>query len=98
MYIIKVMKRKDASSIVIAIWLAMSLMQLTTMPTYRLTNWLSGVGAHNWMGGMYGGTPGPDWRSEYLSPVISFLVQVIVLEVLIRLFVMIHPLFVRKKK
>lgn len=98
MYIIKVMKRKDASSIVVAIWLAMSLMQLTSIPTYRLSNWISGWGAHDWSG-LYGsGAPGADWRNEYLNPFVSFLIQVIALEILIRLFVFIHPLFVRKKK
>lgn len=98
MYIIKVMKRKDASSVLVAIWLAMSLMQLTSIPTYRLSNWISGWGAHNWNGLYGGGAPGSDWRSEYLSPVVSFLVQVIVFEILIRLFILVHPVFVRKKK
>jgi len=98
MYIVKVMKRKDAASVVIAIWLAMALMQLTSIPTIRLSNWLTGLGANNWQGPYGGGGPSYDWRSEYLSPVVSFLVQVVVLEILIRLFVWVHPMFVSKKK
>ncbi len=97
MYITKVLKRKDAASLVVAIWLAMSLMQLTSLPTLRITSWITGLGAHNWQG-MYGGGPGSDWRTEYLAPVVSFIVQVIALEILIRLYVMLYPLVVRKKK
>jgi len=96
MYIVKVMKRRDAASIVVAIWLAMSLIQLTSLPTFQLTNWLTGLGAHNWNGNF--GGPGPDWRSAYLGPFVTFLVQVVALEILIRLFVWVHPMFVRKRK
>jgi hypothetical protein len=94
MYIVKVLKRKDAASVVLAIWLAMGLMQLTSMPVFRLANKISGIGSSNYNNfGGYGG-----WRNEYLNPFVTFALQVILLEILIRLFVWAHPLFVRKKK
>ena len=96
MYIVKVMKRKDAASVLVAVVLAMILQQLLFMPTMRLTTLISGIGDPNY-NSMYGGG-GPGWRNEYVNPVVSFVVQVLVLEILIRLFVLIHPLLVRKKK
>ena len=96
MYIIKVLKRKDASSIVVAIWLALSLNQITSLPVFRLADFISGIGAINY-NGMYGGGPA-GWRTEYLNPVVSFVLQVIVLEILIRIFVSVRPMFVRKRK
>lgn len=95
MYIIKVLKRRDAASVIIAIWIALSLNMLVSLPTYRLANWVAGIGTSNY-NGMYG--PSQGWRNEYLNPVVSFVLQIIVLEILIRLFVWVHPMFVRKRK
>ncbi len=96
MYIIKVLKRKDAASIIVAIWIAMSLNQIIFLPTLRLSNWVTGLGDKNYSN-MYGGVNG-GWRNEFLNPVVSFVVQILLLEILIRLFVIVHPWFVRKKK
>jgi len=95
MYIVKVLKRKDAASVIVAICVAMSLTQLTTIPVFRLANWLSGLGDPNFQG-YYGNSA--NWRNDYLSPAISVVLQLVVLEILVRLFVWVHPLFVRKKK
>ncbi len=95
MYVIKVLKRKDAASVVIAIWLAMQLMQLTTTPTSRLIGKITGLGDSGYQS--YGGYGG-GWRNEYLYPFVSFVVQLIALEILIRVFTFVHPLVVRKKK
>lgn len=96
MYIIKVLKRKDAASIIVAISIALTLNGLVIMPSFRLANWVSGIGDKNFNSMYGGGSPG--WRNEYLNPLASFLIQIIVLEILIRLFVWVHPMFVRKKK
>ena len=84
MYIIKVLKRKDASSVVVAIWLALSLNQITTLPVFRLADLISGIGASNYSGMYGGGATG--WRTEYFNPIVSFVLQIVVLEILIRLF------------
>lgn len=96
MYIIKVLKRKDAASVILAIWTAMQLMQLTAVPTSRLVGKLTGIGDSSFQ--YYGGYGVSSWRNEYLSPFISFIVQVVALEVLIRVFVWLHPYLVRKSK
>lgn len=96
MYIIKILKRKDAASVIVAIWIALSLNMLVSLPTYRLANWVAGIGDKNFNSMYGGGSPG--WRNEYLNPVVSFILQIIVLEILIRLFVWVHPMLVRKSK
>ncbi len=96
MYITKVLKRKDASSVIVAIWLAFLLQQALYLPTFHLVDMISGIGDSHYQG-MYGaGSPG--WRNEYLNPIVTVLLNIIVIEILIRLFVVMHPLFVRKSK
>jgi hypothetical protein len=93
MYIVKVLKRKDAASVTVAIYLAMALIQSLYMPVYQLSDKLSRIGVEqgdNWQGA--------GWRSAYLGPFIQLILLVVVLEILIRLFVWAHPLFVRKRK
>ncbi len=94
MYVVKVLKRKDASSVVVAVWFAFQLVQLTSMVSQRAINWLSGLGDSSYSASyMTGG-----WRAEYWNPVASLLVQLVVLEVVIRLFVVLHPMLVKKSK
>ena len=96
MYITKVLKRKDASSVIVAIWLAILLQQALYLPTFRLADKISGIGDSNYQA-MYG-SPGQGWRNEYLNPIVTVILSVVILEISIRLFVLIHPLFVRKSK
>lgn len=96
MYIIKVLKRKDAASVIVAIWLALALNQLTTMPVYKLAGKISGMGDSKY-NSMYSYS-GAGWRSEYLEPVVVFVLGLLILEVLIRVFVTVHPMVVRKRK
>lgn len=93
MHIVKVLKRKDAASVIVAIYIAMALAQSLYMPVYQASDKLSRIGAPR-----TDGWQGADWRTTYLSPFISLVLQFLILEILIRLFVMIHPLFVRKRK
>ena len=96
MYIVKVLKRKDAASVVVAVTLAFQLQQLLGVPTYRLSNWLANIGGNG--GDTAYNNPSGGWRNEILNPIVSFIVQMIVLELLIRLFVWLHPMFVSKKR
>lgn len=95
MYIVKVMKRKDASSVVVAILLAMMLSQLLMFVTGELSAKISGL--NNEDGGFYYGAGG-DWKVTYLQPFVSVLLQLLALEVLLRLVVWLRPMFVRKQR
>ena len=95
MYTIKVLKRRAAASVIAAIWIAMALTQALYQPIFQLSNKLSQIGAEK-QNDYYG--PNLGWRYAYLNPFISLVLELVVLEVLIRLFVWIHPLFVRKRK
>ncbi|HET7320046.1 MAG TPA: hypothetical protein VFI84_00495 [Candidatus Saccharimonadales bacterium] len=82
MILVKVLKRKDASSVIVAILVAMIVSQLLTFVTARWSAWLSGQGSR------YGyATPGSGWKGEYLFPVVSALVQLLVLEIIVRLYI-----------
>ncbi len=95
MYIIKVLKRRDASSVIVAVFIAFAL--TTWLPSLlgRLSGWISGISD----GQYYSySMPGADWQTTYLQPTVFFLLQLLALEVLLRLVVWIHPIFVRKSK
>jgi hypothetical protein len=94
MYVVKVLKRKDASSVVVAILLALMVSQMLMMVTNDLTTWLSGLKGEEGFG--YGSFSG-DWKVMYLQPLVSVIVQLVALEVLIRLIVMVRSAVVRKK-
>jgi hypothetical protein len=83
MVLVKILKRRDASSVVVAILLAMIITQPLSTMTIRLASKISTV---NGLGG-YGG-PGGGWKSEYLFPLVWAVVQIIVLEILGWIFVL----------
>lgn len=88
MYIVKILKRKDGASVVVAVVLAFVLVYVLTAVTHDLATYLSGIEA----------TATPDqWRENVVRPVMAALLQVIVLEAILRLVVHIRPYFVRKK-
>ncbi len=94
MYIVKVMKRKDASSVVVAIFLAMALGTWLPSLAGKLSGWISGVSD----GQYYSySIPGAGWQVAYLQPAVFFILQVMVLELLLRVCVLVRPIFVRKK-
>ena len=94
MHIVKLLKRRDAASLIVAIYLAQALHQLVMMQSYSLGTRLAYVGSNDTQN-MFGGG---GWRNEYLSPIISFVIQIVFLEVIIRLFVWVHPMLVSKRK
>ena len=90
---IKVLKRKDAASVIVAIVVAMIIGQVLPIVTAELTNWLTGVTE----GGFSYAIPGADWKTQYLNPVVSAAVQLAALEVLVWLYVLGHSLVTKKK-
>lgn len=96
MYITKFLKRKDAASLIVAIPLAFMILQTLPQLTSRVTEFLTGLGSDH----MYNGYPGPnnDWRMTYVQPIVSVIVQVILLEFILRAFVYLHPMVVQKKR
>ena len=78
MVITDVLKRRDAASIVVAVVLALIIFQ----PLAGLVSELSAT-----LSGTENVLPEADWRERYLEPVVSALLQVALLEVVVRLFV-----------
>jgi hypothetical protein len=79
MVLIKILKRKDASSVLVAVLMALivwqPLMQETAKPAAKI------LGLNNSQYLSYA-PPGGDWKSQYLFPIIWVIVQLIVLEIL----------------
>lgn len=88
MLIIKVLKRKDGSSVVVAVVLALLLLTLLSAwsmeATYKLTN----------EAGMYGGPASfsGGWKNTYLYPAISTAVQLVILELLLWVWVILKSI------
>jgi hypothetical protein len=78
MVLVKVLKRKDASSVLVAILLAMIVQQPLFMLTGKPASIISGLHGN---GGMYYG-PGGGWQTQYLYPIVWVIVQILVLEIL----------------
>jgi hypothetical protein len=92
MYIVKILKRRDAASLVVAIVLAMILGYTLNMPAMGLANQLSDV--------LPGGTTQgfTEWKFMYFQPLVSGVLQVILLEIVLRLVVPLRAALVRRKK
>ena len=88
MYIVKVLKRKDAASVVIAIVLALIIAELLPTVTSDLATYLSGIEASS----------RTEWRFGIVRPVLSAFVQVVLLEAILRIAIYLRPMFVQKKK
>lgn len=95
MYIVKVLKRKDASSVVVAIFIAMALGMWLPSAVGKLSGWISGLSDNQYYA--YS-APGANWQAAYLQPAVFFLLQLIALEILLRIVIMVHPMFVRKRR
>jgi hypothetical protein len=90
MLIVKILKRRDAASILVAIILAMIISGPLMSTTGRLAGVISGVN------NPIGAYPGGPWKEVYLSPVVWAIVQIIALEVLCWVYVIVRKVFVRK--
>ena len=80
LYIDKILKRRDGSSLVVAILLAGIFAQLTTLLPARLAQVLSGSRVAM-------ATQGQGWQFQYLYPIVTVTLELITLELLLRLFV-----------
>jgi hypothetical protein len=69
----KVLKRRDASSVVVAVVIGLILAQLLPSLTERLASVLSGVDV----------SVGAGWQDQYLQPVVNALLQLLLLEVVL---------------
>lgn len=72
-----ILKRKDASSVVVAIVLAFIINQLLSVLTHELAYKLSMADDG------YGSMSGVGWQTAYLQPLISVVLQVLALELLL---------------
>lgn len=93
MVLVKILKRKDASSVLVAFLLAMVIQQPLFMLTGKPASIISGLKGNQ---GFYYG-PGGDWKSQYLFPVVWVIVQVVALEILAWIVVLGGWPFKRKK-
>ncbi len=74
MVLLKVLKRKDASSVVVAVAVGLALLQFVTAVTAHLASWISGTNQF--------APNGQGFKSEYLYPAVSFVLILLALEVL----------------
>lgn len=88
MHIVKVLKRKDAASVVVAVVLALVLSGIISVLTSDLATYLSGIEVS-------GGT---EWRENIVRPLIAAALQIILLELVLRLAIAVRPVFVRRKR
>ena len=95
MYIVKVMKRKDASSIVVAVVIATAISMWLPSMLSKLANWISNV--PNDQVFIYS-MPDAGWQTIYLLPTVNFLLQILALELLLWAVIWLRPMAVRKGK
>ena len=91
MVLVKILKRKDASSVIVAIVLALIISSYLPSLLFELANKLAGVDR-----GTYG-APGGDWKSMYLHPTILLILEVLVLEIMARVFVFLRGLWIKNR-
>ena len=70
---IKVLKRKDASSVVVAVVIALIIYQMLPALTERLASIISGVDV----------SIGAGWQDQYLQPIVGAVLQLLLLEVVL---------------
>ena len=95
MVIVKVLKRKDGATVVVAVLLAMIVSQLVMALPSHLSAWLSGLSNGQYLG--YGG-PGQGWKGEYLYPFVNTVLELITLEVLAWVYLLGSAPFRKAKK
>ena len=95
MVTVKVLKRKDAASLVVAVVLALMvsafLSQVTLDASMSLSELISGKE------NLTGSDSSVSWEVTYLLPTVTFLVQLIALELLIRLFIFLRGMWINAR-
>ena len=84
MTLVNILKRKDASSVMVAVVVAFIVSQPLLQVTSHLAGKISGL-----KDGQYFGYSPPNvgWKGEYLYPVVSVILQLILLEILAWLYI-----------
>ncbi|HSW37643.1 MAG TPA: hypothetical protein VLG37_04730 [Candidatus Saccharimonadales bacterium] len=88
MTIVKVLKRRDAASVIVAVVVALILVQLLSATTGELANKISGLKQNRY--------PGMDWKTTYLLPVVSAVLQLVVLELVAWVYGALHAGMTKK--
>lgn len=84
MVIVKVLKRKDASALVVGVSVALIVTSFLTTATTQLVSKISNIGL---------GSSAPveaGWRSSYFMPFVALILQLLALEILTRIYIMLH--------
>jgi len=82
MYVVKVLKRKDGAALVVGISVGLVVSQFITVITQDLTTRVTNMGIT--------GPIGQGWRSAYFMPIVTAVLQLLALEILIRVYVAVH--------
>lgn len=83
MVLVKILKRRDASSVILAILIALVISQPLNMMLGKPASIISGLSGKNNSGYFfYGYGPGGGWQSQYLFPIVWVVLQLLVLEIL----------------
>ena len=93
MVVVKVLKRKDAASVIVAVVVALIVLQLLGTVTPHWAGWISGLDK-----GQYASStvPGTGWKGEYLYPSVLAAVQLLALEVLGWIYIWASAVFKQK--
>ncbi len=94
MVVVKILKRKDASSLIVGVVIAMIVAQFLGTATLDLA---SKVANWQWQnnGGGYAGPPN-SFQVMYLQPFVAMLLELVFLEVLIWVYLGLHRLVAKK--
>lgn len=95
MYITKVLKRGDAASVIVAVVLAFIVISILPNLVGELSQILTGTEGSYVPGAYY---PGAGWQEVYLLPIVAGILQVVAVEIGLRISVAFRSVLVRKKK
>lgn len=96
MAIVDVLKRKDGATVLVAILVAMVLNQPLSMIGGQLTSLLLGA-EEGGTGGFFYAAPGAGWEVAYAQPIIWALVQLLIIELMIRLYGLLKSSLTKKR-
>jgi hypothetical protein len=93
MVLVKILRRKDASSVIVAVIIAMVVGQ---MLAFMSSDWAARLsGLKNNEGFQFG--PTGNWRVMYLQPFVTAILQLLALEILVWIYIFAHSLVAKKK-
>lgn len=93
MVLVTILKRKDGSSVIVAVVVAFILAQMLPGLTGSLANTLSGAEDGQTFSAAI---PGATWQSQYLQPIVWAVLQLLLLEVIAWLVIFISSMMKKK--